>query len=134
MRLSGINNLEAIKPMYGLINISSLIGMTFVKIEADVGSDVMTLTSSTGETYQFYHEQGCCENVCIEDLDNDPNVLAGSPLLVAEERISDAAGADYESATWTFYTFATVKGTLTVRWLGTSNGYYSERVSLVRVR
>lgn len=119
--------------MYKYVDISSLVGMTFVKVEAAVGSDVMTLTCSTGEVYQFLHEQSCCENVQIEDLDNEKDVLVGSPLLVAEERISDAATDEDESATWTFYTFATVKGTLTVRWLGTSNGCYSESVSLVRV-
>ena len=47
--------------------------------------------------------------------------------MVAEERTEDAPSAD-ESGTWTFYELRTVKASVTLRWGGYSNGYYSEAV------
>jgi hypothetical protein len=53
-------------------------------------------------------------------------------LVQAEEVSSEGAeppGESWESYTWTFYKFSTVKGSVTIRWLGESNGYYGEGVS-----
>lgn len=71
----------------------------------------------------------------IEDVVGDWNDLIGSTLIMAEESTNcDNPKRDYEeSHTWTFYRFATVRGYVTLRWYGSSNGYYSERVDLTQL-
>jgi hypothetical protein len=54
--------------------------------------------------------------------------LIGSPILLAQEVISDGTTNYDDTYTWTWYNFATVKGYVTIRWYGESNGYYSESV------
>lgn len=82
----------------------------------------------------FYHSQDCCEYVIIDDINGDLNDLKQTVLLVAEERISETAENSEqhvgESNTWTFYTFRTLKGSVDVKWHGSSNGYYSESVNI----
>ena len=107
-------------------------GKTFVKVTGSVGSGEMLFETAQGERFLFAHMQDCCESVDINDIVGDLQDLVGSPLLIAEE-VSGATEPDeehYESYTYTFYKFATRKGYVDVRWLGESNGYYSESVSL----
>ena len=106
-----------------------LLGRTLYKAEQK--DDELILYLSNTNYVRFYHQQDCCESVYIEDICGDLNDLVGSPLLEAEE-VSNYEGEDTgdESYTWTFYKFATKKGFVTVRWYGSSNGYYSEGVSV----
>ena len=107
-----------------------IIGKTFTEVkQVNNYGDELHFVSDEG-TFVFYHDQNCCESVGIEEVHGDLNDLVGAPLLVAEERTETGETADAwaDSQTWTFYEFRTIKGSVTVRWLGTSNGYYSERV------
>lgn len=91
----------------------------------------------TGERWQMRHDQDCCESCSIEDIVGDLEDLVGAPIAIAEESTnSDGSGdpSNYnESFTWTFYRLATVKGYVTIRWYGSSNGYYSETASFERI-
>ena len=113
---------------------AQMLGKTFVQVSGSVGSDEMTFVTAQGERFMFAHSQDCCESVDINDIVGDLQDLCGSPMLLAEEVQGetpvDFDEGDHESVTWTFYKFATRKGYVDVRWLGESNGYYSERVEL----
>lgn len=116
---------------------SELVGKTLTAIA--VGDDEIILTAGA-EKFRMFHDQDCCEHVYVESVEGDVNDLIGEPLVVAEESISDvdpeerkAAHADRDSFTWTFYRLATRKGWVLIRFLGESNGYYSESVSFVRI-
>ena len=98
--------------------------------------DEMVFTLDNGEAYKLYHKQDCCESVSVEDVIGDLNDLVGSPILMAEEvsqkenpeGVTKTPTKHQDSFTWTFYKLATIKGYVTIRWYGESNGYYSESV------
>jgi len=119
------------------VEFSELLGKTLTSVTGSKGDDEMVFTTSEGRMFKLYHEQDCCENVQIEDVIGDLQDLVGSPILIAEEVVNPddtpVHEDDYESCTWTFYKLATVKGYVDIRWFGTSNGYYSERVHFCSV-
>lgn len=113
-------------------NISELVGKTIVSVlQDDYTLEFVTLE---GDFVQMFHNQDCCEAVFIEDVNGDWEDIKNTPLIVSEERESEDCPNDssiIECDTWTFYTFRTIKGSVDVRWHGTSNGYYSTSVSTI---
>lgn len=121
-------------------SVGVLVGMTMSGVERK-GDDEIVFTVEGGEKFRLYHDRSCCESVTIEDIIGDLQDLVGSPILKAEESTSGEhpPGIEKEheegqdSFTWTFYLFATVKGYVTIRWYGESNGEYSESVDFGRI-
>lgn len=118
--------------------IEELLGKTLTKIDSGIAE--ITFHTADGEQYRMFHSQDCCENVSIESIDGDLEDLIGNPLLQAEsvsnpeyEEAWRAKESYVDSYTWTFYKLATIKGYVTIRWLGESNGYYSESVDFVKL-
>lgn len=118
------------------VSIEDLKGKIFDKVYEAEGT--LVFEQENGESYEFYHEQDCCEHVRIEDICGNLEDLQGSPILLAEEIWNEEQdrppSENCESYTWTFYKFATMKGYVDVRWLGESNGYYSERVDFRKIK
>lgn len=118
---------------------NKMLGQMMTEVSVNSNNDELKFTSSNGKVCKFLHYQNCCESVGIEDICGDLNDLVGFPLLIAEEvdsleNFNKSRSVPEDSyynnnGTWTFYKFATNKGSMTVRRLGVSNGYYSESVS-----
>ena len=122
-------------------NLKALVGQTVTAIEREPTGEgvLLRLRLADGTLMAFIHEQDCCESVSLDDVEGSDDDIIGSPITLAEE-VSNTpdkprnSGDDYEdeSYTWTFYRLATVKGYMTIKFYGTSNGYYSESVHFYR--
>lgn len=113
------------------LNIEVLLNKTLCKIENKDNEELLFYTVE-GEVFQMFHDQDCCESVEIEEVIGDLDDLLNSPITMAEE-VTEHGESDWGSQTWTFYKLATNKGYVTIRWLGESNGYYSESVEFVQL-
>ena len=119
-------------------DIIQLKGETIVEIGGcEKDSRYIYFILQDGSKVDMYHEQDCCEIVTVEDVCGNPDNLLNSPILMAEEaNYHNATPLEKElpeghySFTWTYYKLATIKGYVTIRWFGSSNGYYSEKVTI----
>ena len=76
---------------------------------------------------EMLHHQDCCEIVYLADGVGSFEDLIGYPLLEVSESSVNTNSADM-SSTASYYNFRTVKASVQLRWVGESNGYYSETV------
>ena len=114
--------------------IKKIQGRTFTRVVRDEDCvDCLKFYTSIEEDFYVLmaHDQECCEDVWIESIVGDLSDLENTPIVLAEEAISygeELIGED--SSTYTFYKLRTIKGSVDIRWVGTSNGYYSETVDI----
>lgn len=113
------------------VSMVDLVGCIVTSIKKE--DNILRFYTEDG-VWEMYHEQECCEEVYIESIDGELEDLIDTPILRASEEISTIEDNDKNveesDNIWTFYKLATIKGYVTIRWHGSSNGFYSEKVSL----
>ena len=102
-------------------SLDELVDKKFTRVYHDKCDQAIVFRSPT-VTYSLRHEQDCCEDVYMESIVGDLSCLENTPILVAEEvKSQDKTPQNIDGTTEI------------VRWFGTSNGYYSESVDLVKL-
>ena len=125
--------------MIRVAEVEALIGQTIERISLAKDSTnytVAVVINTRDTSYLMFHQQDCCEQVYLEDTIGKWQHLAGKEIVHAEETTKERAKEEgvwwTDSSTWTFYNIRSTRGDVTMRWLGVSNGYYSEAVDMVQ--
>jgi hypothetical protein len=119
-------------------NFFELKGKTITSIDGSNSDDSDTIiTTSDGTIYTLTHIQDCCENVRVYGTVGNIDDVLNEEVIAAEDTnpMDNPNAPDYkyyESATWSQFRIVTNKGTFEIWWLGESNGYYSETVSVIK--
>lgn len=105
------------------------------------GKKLLSFFMHGGKEFHFVYYQDCCADVYLQDVDGDLSDLLDETItsaeIVSSEGIKSLKGKEEDdhcddSYTWTFYKISNKKTSITLRFYGSSNGYYSEEVSLVK--
>jgi hypothetical protein len=119
-------------------NFFELKGKTITSIDGSNSDDSDTIiTTSDGSIYTLTHIQDCCEHVRVYgSVGNIDDILNAEVIAAEDTNPMDNPNAPdykiYDSATWSQFRIVTNKGTFEIWWLGESNGYYSETVSVIK--
>ena len=108
------------------VNLKELEGKTITAVIYKESNESLLIHLNT-HVLEMIHHQDCCETVYLADVVGSFEDLIGYPLLEVSETIvnNELIG---ESSTASYYNFKTIKASIQLRWVGESNGYYSETV------
>ena len=120
---------KLVKPHRSHCDIKDMVGKKVLGIYYDE-ENFQILTDDC--VYAFYHQQDCCEDVWLTQVDGVSDKIIGSRIVIAEEVLYEKSVAG-ESITWSFYKIGTNKGMIDFRWQGESDGGYSEIVDLIKI-
>jgi len=115
------------------MDIKDLVGETLAFIDADDKGEEVMLTTQSGRRIRIYHMQDCCEYVRVEDTQGNWHDLVGKVITEATKGVNpegDPTPGCPDSGTRTTLTFRVDDATVISKWIGESNGYYSESVDI----
>ena len=119
------------------VELSELVGKHIIKctkLDGDEG-DELRFYCSDETVYTMFHNQSCCEHVYLEDICGDLEDLNDADVYEFRCDTSDKVDhKDNDECLWTFYNIRTSKGYVTLRWYGSSNGYYSVDVDFYMIK
>lgn len=119
---------------------SAIMGVRGLRIKRvdglEPGSKNVLIVLESGRAVLMSHEQDCCERVALVEFSGlGPDELVGA--VFAKFEISSSRRLDYPddeySRDWktdTWVSLLTSRGSTEFRWLGESNGFYSEDVDI----
>ena len=110
-----------------------LVGEVLDAVDIDRKENQILLTTRSGRRFLVYHEQECCEKVAIFGQDGSFDKLIGKPIVEARDIAVDTGDDELDSQTTTTLVFRVDDQTVISRWVGDSNGYYSERVDIAEL-
>ena len=108
------------------INIEQIKGMTITAVVYKESGESLLIHLNT-HVLEMLHHQDCCESVYLADVVGSFEDLIGYPLIEVSESTVDIGNSDI-SSTASYYNFKTIKASIQLRWVGESNGFYSETV------
>jgi hypothetical protein len=111
----------------------NLIGETIIDLVVDTANKEVQLHLLCGRSFKLYHNQDCCEEFSVEGIDGGIEGILNSPLLLAEHVSIHKEVDGYGSETSHWYKLGMIKDTITLRFIGSSNGYYSEAVDFIEI-
>ena len=119
------------------VNFFELKGKTIKEINGlKKGGREVYIRTNDG-TYKLYHQQDCCEHVRIYNVIGNVADIIGEVVFAEEDAGAndpDWYKEDYhDSHTWTKYILKTEDASLEFWYLGESNGYYSENISIKKI-
>lgn len=111
---------------------SELKGEVLDYIDVDPENDTILLTTRSGRKVLIHHRQDCCESVRIVDTIGEWRNIVGKVIVDAVHESKEVIGEHdcAYSRTDTDLIFRVDDATVISRWVGESNGYYSEDVDI----